>query len=117
MDDPRAISAANACVTQLIALQGPRGEWPWFFAPGRGTIADFYEVYAVHQYGMAPAILHHAIMHGVPGAREALVNGFIWLFGNNELGRTMLRPELHLFYRSRRRARISVAEPRAGCAL
>jgi hypothetical protein len=107
MDDPLAIAAANACVTQLIALQGPRGEWPWFFAPGRGKVVDFYEVYAVHQHGMAPAILHHAITHGVPGAREALVKGFIWLFGDNELGRTMLRPELHLFYRSQRRAGIS----------
>jgi hypothetical protein len=107
MDDPLAIAAANACVTQLIALQGPHGEWPWFFAPGRGTVVDFYEVYAVHQHGMAPAILRHAIMHGVPGAREALVKGFIWLFGDNELGRTMLRPELHLFYRSQRRSGIS----------
>jgi hypothetical protein len=107
MDDPLAIAAANACATQLIALQGPRGEWPWFLAPGRGTVVDFYEVYAVHQHGMAPALLHHAIMHGVPGARAALVKGFIWLFGDNELGRTMLRPELHLFYRSQRRSGIS----------
>lgn len=107
MDDPLAIAAANACVTKLIALQGPRGEWPWFFAPGQGTVVDFYEVYSVHQHGMAPAILHHAIKHGVPGAREALVKGFIWLFGNNELGCTMLRPELHLFYRSQRRSGIS----------
>ncbi len=107
MDDPLSIAAANACVARLIALQGPRGEWPWFFAPGRGMVVDFYEVYAVHQHGMAPAILHHAIVHGVPGAREALVKGFIWLFGDNELGRTMLRPDLHLFYRSQRRAGIS----------
>ncbi|MGA7385481.1 MAG: hypothetical protein WBW81_12540 [Methylocella sp.] len=107
MGDPVAIAAANACVAQLIALQGPRGEWPWFFAPDRGMVVDFYEVYAVHQHGMAPAILHHATMHGVPGARAALVKGFIWLFGDNELGRTMLRPELHLFYRSQRRAGIS----------
>ncbi len=107
MDDPLAIAAANACVTQLIARQGRRGEWPWFFAPGRGTVVDFYEVYAVHQHGMAPAILQHAIKHGVPGAREALVKGFVWLFGDNELGRTMLRPELHLFYRSQRRSGIS----------
>jgi hypothetical protein len=105
--DPVAIAVANACVTQLIALQGPRGEWPWFFVPRQGTVVDFYEVYSVHQHGMAPAILHHAIKHGVPGAREALVKGFIWLFGDNELGCTMLRPELHLFYRSQRRPGIS----------
>ncbi|MGH9823372.1 MAG: hypothetical protein ACREDR_08985, partial [Blastocatellia bacterium] len=89
-------------------------EWPWFFAPGRGTVVDFYEVYAVHQHGMAPAILHHAIRHGVRGAREALVKGFIWLFGDNELGRTMLRPELHLFYRSQRRSSISASRAARG---
>lgn len=107
MGDPVAVAAANACVARLIALQGPRGEWPWFFVPRQGTVVDFYEVYSVHQHGMAPAILHHAIRHGVAGAREALVKGFIWLFGNNELGCTMLRPELHLFYRSQRRSGMS----------
>jgi hypothetical protein len=75
--------------------------------PSQGTVVDFYEVYSVHQHGMAPAVLHHAIRHGVPGAREALVKGFVWLFGDNELGCSMLRPELHLFYRSQRRSGIS----------
>ncbi|HMF05693.1 MAG TPA: hypothetical protein VKE72_01590 [Methylocella sp.] len=106
MGDPLSIAAANECVTRLIALQGPRGEWPWFFVPGQGTVVDFYEVYSVHQHGMAPAILHHAIRHGVPGAREALVKGFLWLFGGNELGCSMLRPELNLIYRSQRRSGI-----------
>jgi hypothetical protein len=107
MDDPLAIEAANSCIAKLIALQGPRGEWPWFFVPSQGTVVDFYEIYSVHQHGMAPAVLHHAIRHGVPGAREALVKGFVWLFGDNELGCSMLRPELHLFYRSQRRSGIS----------
>ena len=105
MHDDIAISAANACVVRLIALQGPHGEWPWFYSVGRGTVVDFYEVYSVHQHGMAPAILHHAIMHNVLGAREALIRGFNWLFGENELGRTMLRPELQLIHRSQRRVR------------
>jgi hypothetical protein len=52
---------------------------------------------------MAPAFLHHAVEHGVPGAREALVAGFSWLFGNNEMGISMLRPEEHMFYRSQLR--------------
>jgi hypothetical protein len=106
MGDSVSIAAANACVANLIALQGSRGEWPWFFVPAQGTVVDFYEVYSVHQHGMAPAILHHAIRHGVAGAREALVKGFVWLFGDNELGCSMLRPELHLFYRSQKRSGI-----------
>jgi len=106
MDDRAAIAAANECVAKLISLQGPEGEWPWFYVPSQGRVVDFYEVYSVHQHGMAPAILHHAIKHGVAGARDALLKGFVWLFGNNEMGRTMLVPDLHLIYRSQRRAGI-----------
>jgi hypothetical protein len=36
----------------------------------------------------------------VPGAREAIVAGFNWIFGANEMGRSMLVPELRLIYRS-----------------
>jgi hypothetical protein len=35
---------------------------------------------------MAPAFLHHAVANAVPRAREALVKGFQWLFGDNETG-------------------------------
>jgi hypothetical protein len=88
--DQSAISLANACTQKLIALQGPQGEWPWFyFSPG-GHVVDFYEVYSVHQHGMAPAFLEFAEKHGVPGAVEALVKGFNWIFGENELNVSML---------------------------
>ena len=54
---------ANQTAAHLLELQGPRGEWPWFYhAPG-GRVVDFYEVYSVHQHGMAPAFLHHAVAH------------------------------------------------------
>ena len=61
---------------------------------------DFYEIYSVHQYGMAPAFLTLAERHGVPEAREALVNGFNWVFGANQLGQPMLVPSKHLSLRS-----------------
>lgn len=102
--DARALDAANACVAALIARQGACGEWPWFHHVPSGRVVDFYEVYSVHQHGMAPAILHHAIAHGVPGARAALVKGFDWILGANVLKRSMLRPELHLIHRSQARA-------------
>jgi hypothetical protein len=66
--DLSAITAATNCVCKLIALQGPQGEWPWFFDAASGRVLDFYEVYSVHQYGMAPALLECAESHGVPGA-------------------------------------------------
>ena len=71
--------------------------------PG-GRVVDFYEVYSVHQHGMAPAFLEHAARRGVEGAREALVKGFLWLFGDNEMNLSMLRPAEHLFYRSQLRS-------------
>lgn len=95
-----ALQMANESAAKLIALQGRRGEWGWFYYVPQGRIVDFYEIYSVHQHGMAPAFLHHAIRHGVAGARDALVKGFNWLFGGNEMGVSMLRPAEHLFYRS-----------------
>ncbi len=98
-----ALTAASACAARLLALQGRLGEWPWFYAPARDCVLDPYEVYSVHQHGMAPALLHHAVAHGVPGARAALVKGFNWIFGANELRCSMLRPDLQLIYRSQAR--------------
>jgi hypothetical protein len=101
--DPDALAAANACVEKLIALQGPRGEWPWFYWPGRDRMLDPYEVYSVHQHGMAPALLHYADRHGVASARPAIERGFAWVFGNNAMGVSMLVPSLQLIYRSQAR--------------
>ncbi len=101
--DRIAIDAANACVGRLLELQGGLGEWPWFYSPATDRVLDVYEVYSVHQHGMAPALLHHAVRQGVPGAREAIVKGFNWVFGANEMGISMLVPDRHLIYRSQAR--------------
>ncbi|MDI4641732.1 hypothetical protein K9U39_12410 [Rhodoblastus acidophilus] len=98
--DVPAIAMASACAGKLIALQGPQGEWPWFFDAASGRVLDFYEVYSVHQYGMAPALLEWGERYGVPGAREALIRGFQWVFGRNQLGRSMLLRESGLSIRS-----------------
>jgi hypothetical protein len=96
----RAIEIANACAHKLIDLQGPHGEWPWFFDAQKGLVLDFYEVYSVHQYGMAPALLECAERHGVARAREALIRGFEWVLGHNQLAKLMLIPDKHLSIRS-----------------
>jgi hypothetical protein len=102
-EDIVAIEAANACVTRLLTLQGAMGEWPWFYWPRQDRVLDRYEVYSVHQYGMGPALLHHAVQHQVPGAREAIVKGFKWIFGTNEMAISMLVPTKSLIYRSQAR--------------
>ena len=98
--NPRAIELANKCSRKLIALQGPQGEWPWFFDAKAGRVIDFYEVYSVHQYGMAPAFLEFSERHGVAEARAALVKGFKWVLGANQLAKPMLAPALGLSIRS-----------------
>jgi hypothetical protein len=101
--DPLSATAADTCVRKLISLQGPQGEWPWFYHAASGRVVDFYEVYSVHQHGMAPALLKHAIRRRVAGAKEALVKGFRWVLGDNELGVSMLRPEISVIARSQAR--------------
>jgi len=96
----RALALAKACTRKLIALQGPQGEWPWFFYTPGGRVVDFYEVYSVHQAGMAPAFLEWAERSGVPGAKEALLKGIKWIFGQNQMNRSMLWKRDGLVYRS-----------------
>jgi hypothetical protein len=98
--DARALTLAKNCTTKLIDLQGPQGEWAWFYYTPRGRIVDYYEVYSVHQEGMAPAFLGHAERHGVSGATDALVKGFKWILGQNQLSRSMLFPREGLICRS-----------------
>jgi hypothetical protein len=100
MNDERAIQIANTCTRKLIEWQGPNGEWPWFFDAASGRVLDFYEVYSVHQYGMAPAFLELAERHGVLEARSAIIKGFNWVLGQNQLAAPMLVPDLHLTIRS-----------------
>jgi hypothetical protein len=99
-DQDWPVALANQSAARVIARQGPRGEWGWFYFVPHGQTIDFYEIYSVHQHGMAPAFLHHAVEHGVSGAKDALVRGFLWLFRNNEMGVSMLHPKEPLFYRS-----------------
>ena len=101
--DRRALDLANRCTRQLISLQGPQGEWPWFFYTPAGRVVDFYEVSSVHQDGMAPAFLAHAEKHGVVGARAAMQKGFMWIYGENQLRRSMLWPREGLICRSQAR--------------
>ncbi|WP_247335326.1 MULTISPECIES: hypothetical protein [unclassified Bradyrhizobium] len=108
-----ALAMAEACVRKLIALQGPDGEWPWFFDAAGGRVLDFYEVYSVHQYGMAPALLEWAERYRVRGARDALVKGFTWVLGKNQLRRSMLVPDLGLTIRSQlRKQELTTRAPR-----
>ncbi len=95
-----ALDIAKSATRKLIELQGPQGEWPWFFFTPGGRVVDFYEVYAVHQEGMAPAFLECAERHEVAGATAALRRGFEWILGRNQMSRSMLWKEQGMICRS-----------------
>jgi len=98
-----SIKRALECVQSLQKCQGPRGEWPWFYDVPSGKVLDIYPVYSVHQDGMAPAYLHHAIKHGHPGARESMLSSFYWILGENQLGCSMLAIDEGMIYRAQAR--------------
>lgn len=98
-----SIKRALDCVQSLQKCQGPRGEWPWFYDVPSGKVLDIYPVYSVHQDGMAPAYLHHAIAHGHPGARESMLSSFYWILGENQIGCSMLAIDEGMIYRSQAR--------------
>lgn len=96
-----AFTIADKATRNIIALQGEKGEWPWFYYAPKGIVVDPYEVYSVHQHGMAALFLNFAEKRTeVPGAHAALIKGFEWIFGRNQFDKPMMLPELGMFYRS-----------------
>jgi hypothetical protein len=79
------------------------GEWPWFYNADSGAVLDHYQVYSVHQDGMAPAYLLLADSLGYDDARRQIELGYHWIHGKNELGVSMLDHDHGLVLRSQMR--------------
>jgi len=99
-NDVKCMNIAGQIIKNLVQLQGPNGQWAWFYNVKTGEIVDYYQVYSVHQYAMAPFFLLEAIDHGYEEFREPLKKGFLWIFGNNEILTSMLSPDLNIIWRS-----------------
>lgn len=104
--DERALPAARAAADRLLELQLEDGGWPWLFDAERGTAVERYEIYSVHQHGMAPMALHQlSAVCGDDRYSAAADRGLAWLFGANELGENLVPLERGMTYRSIRRVR------------
>jgi hypothetical protein len=102
--DDRALPAARRAADRLLELQLPDGGWPWLYDADRGEMVERYEVYSVHQHGMAPmALLELAEVSGNERYASAAQRGVPWMFGANELGQEMAPLDRGMTYRSIRR--------------
>ncbi len=104
LGDAEAAGAFDAGLAEVLALQGPRGEWPWFIDVRRRRVVDWYQLYSVHQDAMAMLFLLPALDRGAP-VEDAIRRSYRWLFGQNELGVPMVSAEPFFIDRSIRRPR------------
>jgi hypothetical protein len=104
--DERAEELFRSGVEAAIALQGPRGEWPWLIDLRSGRPADWYPIFAVHQDSMAILFLAPGAARGISGASSAMRKSVQWILGDNELGERMVDDEPFRLYRSVERAEL-----------
>jgi hypothetical protein len=98
--DRRAHQVGLEIARRLISLQGPQGQWAWFYHVARGMVLDYYPVYSVHQHSMAPMFLLAGLDLGHTDFREPLVKGFKWILRTNEAGVDMVSGEREVIWRS-----------------
>jgi hypothetical protein len=102
--DERAAPAARRGADRLLELQRPNGGWPWVFDTATGRVVEPFHVYSVHQHAMAPmGLLQLAEAVGDDRYAAAAVRGVPWIYGDNELRRTMVDQRRSVVYRSIRR--------------
>jgi hypothetical protein len=102
---------AAKCARQVVARQGPRGQWWWHHDAETGRIAGHFPVYSVHQHSMAPMALRCVAAAGGPAHTDAVLASRGWLQAN-ELGIDMVDGGSGIVWRS-----IERAEGPAGRAL
>ena len=84
---------------QLVDEQGSHGQWWWQYSAASGHTVEGYPVYSVHQDGMAFMALGtlHNLGQGVYDA--PLWRGLQWLFGENELGESLVSRHPEMIFR------------------
>jgi len=85
-----ALSIARRCADKICSFQGPYGQFWWIYNAKRGTIADKYPVFSVHQDGMGPMALKKLATVSKKDYSDSIKKSFDWLYGTNEMGISMI---------------------------
>ena len=99
-------SAAHLALRIAETLQGfqrPNGGWPWIYDAERGTVVEPFEIYSVHQDGMAPMALRELARTTGSDVKNCVDLGLRWIGGANELQSPMIDCDSRWIMRSIRR--------------
>lgn len=103
--DESAAHLALRIAETLQGLQRPNGGWPWIYDAERGTVVEPFEIYSVHQDGMAPMALRELQRAAGKDLSLTIDSGLRWLAGENELQTSMIDRNQAWIMRSIRRQR------------
>ncbi len=101
--DRAALAMAERCLDQVLRAQGPLGQWAWHYNTRTGAVVDRYPVYSVHQHGMGPMAVFAVADATGQSYDEAIEKSVAWVFGENELRRSMIDQDRGVIWRSIRR--------------
>jgi hypothetical protein len=85
--------ALSQVARRLVEVQGPLGQWWWFYSSRSSAVLEGYPVYSVHQDAMAFMALMPLGDHSIPVPVEALRRGLEWELGANELRAELVRDD------------------------
>ncbi len=102
--DTAAAEVARRCVEAVCEGQGEGGQWWWMVDTKTGRWVDRYPVYAVHQHAMGPFCFWAARDLTQIDLAAHFRRGLDWLFGENELGESLVQEERGLVWRAIQRA-------------
>ncbi|OHB76606.1 MAG: hypothetical protein A2Z25_06065 [Planctomycetes bacterium RBG_16_55_9] len=95
----KAIEAAVRCAERMCQLQGPEGQWWWYYDSRTGRVLERYPVYAVHQDAMAPMALF-ALEKAIGRDYHASIEkGLRWLIDPAEVSESLIDSERNIVWR------------------
>ncbi len=98
--NPEALRIAVECGDAICSLQGELGQWWWHYNATTGKVAGRYPVYSVHQDGMAPMALFELGKAAGTDYAAAIYKGLAWIYGRNELNRSMIDTNRSVIWRN-----------------
>lgn len=89
----RVPDALTRVADRLVDWQGPLGQWWWLYSSRVRRVVEGYPAYSVHQDGMAFIALAPFRDLGLTPYDDALGLGLNWLYGDNEVGVSLVEED------------------------